>query len=201
MPIPKNCAERLIKLLDKELREWGRFKELATRSAMSESNWKNVWYGRQRPNVEMLEWACREWPQYVLWLMTGSAYPAVGQIRPVLDEYRAAMHQDLWSSKRMKAAIALETYCEAHGLDVERLDRNKVPKQLLDALAKTDTMAAQELRTFLEKPELAWDNDGSGDHRDPIREQEEAEELGEKIQELPAFRAPSDEATSKKNGD
>lgn len=185
----KTLQDRLIAVLRTQTQDRGRFRWLAEHSGLSESNWKSCYYARQRPNPEMLEWVCREWPQFTLWLMTGSAYPVTGQIRPVLDEYRGVMQQDLWSAKRMKAAIALSAYCRERGLDEERLDIASAPKQLVESVANATRMASGELKAFVERPELAWEQAGELEH---------PEELLDGVGDLPRLEKAS--KSTKQNG-
>lgn len=61
-----------------------RFAELQELSGntISADSWKNVWHGRQRPTVEMIELAARTWPEHVLWLTTGAVHPETGHEEP-----------------------------------------------------------------------------------------------------------------------
>lgn len=50
---------------------WGRFNKLSKASGISTDSWKGMWYGRQRPTAEMVEFAARTWPEFAFWLTTG----------------------------------------------------------------------------------------------------------------------------------
>jgi hypothetical protein len=80
---PKTIEDRCRSILKSETPDRGRFRVLAERSGLTESNWKSFFYDRQRPNPEMLGWVCEEWPQYTMWMMTGVERPEIGQTRPL----------------------------------------------------------------------------------------------------------------------
>lgn len=46
------------------------------------ASWKNFWSRKQRPTVQMIESAGKQWPQFALWLTTGCTDEANGHSAP-----------------------------------------------------------------------------------------------------------------------
>ncbi|MES9958270.1 MAG: helix-turn-helix transcriptional regulator [Sedimenticola sp.] len=44
--------------------------------------------GRQRPTEELIEGIGKHWPEYLHWLITGTANPDLGQTSPEIEELR-----------------------------------------------------------------------------------------------------------------
>jgi len=63
------CAERR-----------GKFAQLEEMTGIGAESWKSFYYGRQRPNPDMIEAVCRAWPEYAFWIATGFTDSAAGDI-------------------------------------------------------------------------------------------------------------------------
>jgi hypothetical protein len=85
----EQISERLFQVIESEIEGENAFKKLAEKSEIAWTAWRNVSYGVQKPTNAMLEFCCKEWPEYSVWLMTGTVPKAeVKQIKP-----RAAIEQ------------------------------------------------------------------------------------------------------------
>jgi hypothetical protein len=149
--------ERMRTILRSKTPDRGRFSWLQHQSKIHEANWKSFFYKRQRPNPDMFEWVCQEWPEFCLWLMTGSTFHQTGQIRPVTDKFRGVMHQDLWAAKYLKSKIALQKHIIANGLDEDNLKTEDVPTQIQESMKGALDMATQEIKRLLDKPDQIWE--------------------------------------------
>lgn len=80
----ETLADRLRLVMATHTSSTRRFAELQELSgnAISADSWKNVWHGRQRPTVEMIELVGQRWPEHAFWLVTGIPYPAGGHEEP-----------------------------------------------------------------------------------------------------------------------
>lgn len=58
-------------LIDSQLDKRGKFGELQALTEIPSENWKSFYYGRQRPNPDMIEALAQTWPQFAFWLVTG----------------------------------------------------------------------------------------------------------------------------------
>lgn len=73
---------RLKAVLEDVTPSWGRFKALEAQSGIPADSWKAVWYQRQRPSQEMLEYVYTSWPEMAFWLSTGVADDHFGHVAP-----------------------------------------------------------------------------------------------------------------------
>lgn len=73
---------RMKAVLEDVTPRWGRFKALEAQSGISADSWKAVWYLRQRPSQEMLEYVFESWPEMAFWLCTGVADDRFGHVAP-----------------------------------------------------------------------------------------------------------------------
>lgn len=78
-------VDRLKVIIDVKTPSRGRFTMLEKSSTISAVNWKTFWYGRQRPNHEMIQTIARLWPEYAFWLVTGLTDNAFGHVSPYDD--------------------------------------------------------------------------------------------------------------------
>ena len=80
----ETLADRLKLVITAHVSQSRRFAELQDLSsnAISADSWKNVWHGRQRPTVEMVELAARKWPEHAFWMATGVPHPETGHEEP-----------------------------------------------------------------------------------------------------------------------
>lgn len=63
--------ERIKKAVTKAMGNKKVFDRLEEKSGIKNSSWQAMLYGRQRATSEMIEFVCREWPEYAFWLCTG----------------------------------------------------------------------------------------------------------------------------------
>lgn len=78
-------SKRALDVLKSEIESRNAFDSLEASSCISASRWKMAWYQNQNFTPEMLEFCCKEWPQYSVWLMTGEIPKSeVRQIMPRL---------------------------------------------------------------------------------------------------------------------
>ncbi len=68
-----------------------RFKSMEELTEIKAKKWQNLEAGLQQPTAEMLEAIGNKWPEYSLWLLTGTTDEARGQTSPVLER----IQQDL----------------------------------------------------------------------------------------------------------
>lgn len=64
-------SDRLHFIVKNVTSEYRRFKELEVATGVQGDTWKSWFHGRQRPTAEMIETACKTWPEYAFWLTTG----------------------------------------------------------------------------------------------------------------------------------
>lgn len=77
--------KRLKTLISNQVGDKRRFAELEERSQIPSNSWKAMWQERQRPTLEMVEFAAKEWPDYAYWLVTGDTEPEHGHVAPPDD--------------------------------------------------------------------------------------------------------------------
>lgn len=77
-----NLSERMRELIVFATDEYRRYKQLEITTGIQADTWKSWFHGRQRPTVEMIESAGKQWPQYAFWLTTGFTDIAHGHIAP-----------------------------------------------------------------------------------------------------------------------
>ena len=66
-----------------------KFKHMEELTGVKAASWKAVCEGRQRANEEHFEAIGVAWPEYSLWLLTGTAQLAVEQTSPELEQLNA----------------------------------------------------------------------------------------------------------------
>lgn len=81
MPSP-DLSERLRCLIQAHTSDRRRAKELEEMTGVPAASWKNFWTRKQRPTVQMIETAAKQWPQFALWLATGCTDEATGHSAP-----------------------------------------------------------------------------------------------------------------------
>ena len=74
---------RLRLLVDREAPLERRFRYLEELSGVPASVWRSWWRRDATPGGELIEAACRAWPEFVLWLCTGRADSVVRQVEPL----------------------------------------------------------------------------------------------------------------------
>ncbi|WP_426342808.1 hypothetical protein ACN9MZ_14605 [Pseudoduganella sp. S-14] len=81
---PKRCnlSDRLRSVVQLTVSQSRRFKELEELSGIPATHWRNFFSGKQRPTVEMIEFAARHWPEHAFWLATGISDAKHGHIDP-----------------------------------------------------------------------------------------------------------------------
>lgn len=137
--------------------EHGFYAQLERETGVSAQRWRKVERGLQRPTADMIEAAAKKWPQYVLWITTGITFAEVGQIRPALNEYRKVPRDKPWTSKYMKARVALLDYCLKNGIDEEFVKEGDVPSPILEAIGSSRKMCIKETLASFDDPSLNWE--------------------------------------------
>lgn len=64
-------SDRMRLLIDQRYDKRGKFAQLEALSGVAADNWKSFYYGRQRPNADMVEALAQLWPECAFWLVTG----------------------------------------------------------------------------------------------------------------------------------
>lgn len=77
-----DLSERLRGLIRAHTSDRRRAKELEELTGVPSASWKNFWTHKQRPTVQMIETAAKQWPQFALWLATGATDEANGHSAP-----------------------------------------------------------------------------------------------------------------------
>lgn len=75
-------ADRLKALIDSRTDKRGKFAQLEETTGIQAESWKSFYYGRQRPNPDMIEAAAITWPESAFWLATGVEDMTHGHIDP-----------------------------------------------------------------------------------------------------------------------
>jgi len=75
-------ADRLKALIDSRTDKRGKFAQLEETTGIQAESWKSFYYGRQRPNPDMIEAAAITWPESAFWLATGIEDMTHGHIDP-----------------------------------------------------------------------------------------------------------------------
>jgi hypothetical protein len=73
---------RLKKIIEWETNEYRRWKELEDSCGVAANSWQQMFNGKQRPTVEMIEGVAQKWPHYAFWLVTGLADAKSGHGAP-----------------------------------------------------------------------------------------------------------------------
>ena len=78
-------SERLKALIDSRTDKRGKFAQLEEVTGIGAETWKSFYYGRQRPNPDMIEAAAITWPESAFWLATGIEDMHHGHIDPTRE--------------------------------------------------------------------------------------------------------------------
>jgi hypothetical protein len=68
-------SDRLRSLLEANLGHRGKFGMLEKMSGITEARWKNFWYRKQSATADMIDFACKKYPDEEVWLRTGQRAP------------------------------------------------------------------------------------------------------------------------------
>jgi len=77
----ERALDRALLLLEKTS-----LKDLAVPNSKEYVRWQNIKRGKARLGIDEAEALSKIYPQYALWLLTGSVAPEAGQTSPELDE-------------------------------------------------------------------------------------------------------------------
>lgn len=83
--VQSNIAVRLKALIDCRTDKRGKFAQLEEITGIGAETWKSFYYGRQRPNPDMIEAAAVTWPEAAFWLATGIEDAFHGHIDPTRE--------------------------------------------------------------------------------------------------------------------
>lgn len=77
-----NLESRLRCAIDARIRVRGKFGMLHDLTGISAEGWKSFYYGRQRPNPDMIESLSKAWPDLAFWIVTGWCDTEHGHLAP-----------------------------------------------------------------------------------------------------------------------
>lgn len=80
--------DRLFEVIYHQLGRYGAIKKISEESQISLSAWQTAAASKQRANEEMIEFVCKKWPEFSLYISTGKADQHV-QTTPHLEQIRA----------------------------------------------------------------------------------------------------------------
>lgn len=83
-------SDRLKALIDRRTDKRGKFAQLEASTNITAESWKSFYYGRQRPNPDMIEAIATMWPECAFWLATGIEDDMHGHIDPTREHDRVA---------------------------------------------------------------------------------------------------------------
>lgn len=81
----RKISDRLKALIDSRTDKRGKFVQLEEATGIPAESWKSFYYGRQRPNPDMIEAAAISWPEAAFWLATGIEDMHHGHIDPTRE--------------------------------------------------------------------------------------------------------------------
>jgi hypothetical protein len=90
----QKLGDRMKLLIDSQLDKRGKFGELHALTEIPAESWKSFYYGRQRPNPDMIEALAQTWPQFAFWLVTGTDDFFNGHTCPSTNEKSAFRERD-----------------------------------------------------------------------------------------------------------
>ncbi|WP_156438237.1 hypothetical protein [Burkholderia sp. BDU5] len=137
-------SARLKAIIEAETDSRGRFNELVDVSQIPLDSWRSVWYGRQRPTVEMIEAVGQKWPQYAFWLVTGITDPERNHIAPATAASGYPVMRGVeqpWATREFRYLIAA---CNGEPTDDEEraVRRRQIQDAALLAMEKVISPAA-----------------------------------------------------------
>jgi hypothetical protein len=77
-----SLTTRMKTLIDLRTDKRGKFAQLEELTGLPSESWKSFYYGKQRPNPDMIEAIGRTWPEYAFWLITGLEDHEYGHVAP-----------------------------------------------------------------------------------------------------------------------
>ena len=77
-----NLESRLRQAINARICVRGKFGVLSELTGISVEGWKSFYYGRQRPNPDMIEGLSKAWPDLAFWIATGLCDSANGHMAP-----------------------------------------------------------------------------------------------------------------------
>ena len=148
---------RIIEVAKTKLTAHKVFKELEIRSGIKANSWRKVAEEKQRATSEMIEFVCREWPDYAFWLCTG--YLADTSVKHTSPKREQALDLNIditellkkepidWSNDELKYA---------HVRVVEDHD-NEVSHDLFHEMLKRNRSSYSEYQYFCSPLKIAYD--------------------------------------------
>ena len=94
---------RVIEVAKSKLAAHKVFKELEVKSGISANSWRKVAEEKQRATSEMIEFVCREWPEYAYWMITGWLPPQGIEHKAVTITSRKNINLNNFSDSDLKA--------------------------------------------------------------------------------------------------
>ncbi|MCW5134610.1 MULTISPECIES: hypothetical protein [Burkholderia] len=124
----ENIDERIRHLISAKTDDSRRYKQLEEATGISAAIWKNFWFGRKRPDADMVERLSVAWPAHAFWLATGLSDLAYGHRVPKALELPALSNETTAvAEQKWKLMIALrEKYGDDGGAELTSAERAKV---------------------------------------------------------------------------
>jgi hypothetical protein len=95
-----SIGERIKEVLELKLGKKGKIVAIERLSGINKSSWNSALSGKQRPTAEMIQFVCREWPEYAFWLCTG--YLADSSVKHTSPKKEQALDLDLDINELLK---------------------------------------------------------------------------------------------------
>lgn len=147
---------RLRSVIGEKISASRRYKELEERSSIPATNWRNFISGKQRPTMEMIEFALKEWPEHAFWVGTGITDHRHGHTDPygapdhVLDTIDGVWMERHAAARVFKAAIEKVAYIEARMQENPHFEMDEQLEGMAKQLSRLIRLREEEERTMNE---------------------------------------------------
>jgi hypothetical protein len=150
-----NIADRLKTLIDTNADKRGKFAQLEGMTNISSENWKSFYYGRQRPNPDMIEAVAKLWPEHAFWLVTGITDAQRGHIDPYGPPETGTSLDAIYMERRaaarvFRAAIDRAEYIETRLQENPHFEQDDQVVKLESLLVQLRRLRDEEERTMNE---------------------------------------------------
>jgi hypothetical protein len=150
-----HLGDRLRAVVQLTLTQSRRFKELEELSQIPATHWRNFFSGKQRPTVEMIEFASKQWPEHAFWLATGIDDPERGHIDPYGPPDTGTNLDAIYMERRaaarvFRAAIDRADYIEARLQEDPHFEQDDQVVKLESLLVQLRRLRDEEERTMNE---------------------------------------------------
>ena len=152
-----SIGERIKEVLELKLGRKGKIVAVERLSGINKSSWNSALSGKQRPTAEMIQFVCREWPDYAFWVCTGYLSDASVKHTSPKKEQALGLKIDItellkkepidWSNDELKYA---------HVRVVEDHDK-VVSHDLFHEMIKRNSNSYSEYQYFCSPLKIAYD--------------------------------------------